>query len=56
LSTVRDADQIVVLDRGRVVEIGTYDELIGRGGRFAELTARDDGMPPVTALAAADEA
>jgi ATP-binding cassette subfamily B protein len=41
LSTVRDADQIVVLDRGRVVETGTYDELVARGGRFAELAARD---------------
>jgi ATP-binding cassette subfamily B protein len=41
LSTVRDADQIVVLDRGRVVEIGTYDELLARGGRFAELVAGD---------------
>jgi ATP-binding cassette subfamily B protein len=41
LSTVRDADQIVVLDRGRVAEIGTYDELLGRGGRFAELVAGD---------------
>ena len=39
LSTVRDADQIVVLDRGRVVEIGTYDELLARAGRFAELVA-----------------
>jgi ATP-binding cassette subfamily B protein len=41
LSTVRDADQIVVLDRGRVVEVGTYEELVARGGRFAELAARD---------------
>jgi ATP-binding cassette, subfamily B, bacterial len=41
LSTVRDADQIVVLDRGRVVEIGAYDELLGAGGRFAELVAGD---------------
>jgi ATP-binding cassette, subfamily B, bacterial len=41
LSTVRDADQIVVLDRGRVVELGTYDELLARGGRFAELVAGD---------------
>ncbi len=41
LSTVRDADQIVVLDRGRVVELGTYEELLGRGGRFAELVAGD---------------
>jgi ATP-binding cassette subfamily B protein len=41
LSTVRDADQIVVLDRGRVVEVGTYDELFARGGRFTELVAGD---------------
>jgi ATP-binding cassette subfamily B protein len=41
LSTVRDADQIVVLDRGRVVETGTYDELVAQGGRFAALAARD---------------
>ena len=50
LSTVRDADQIVVLDRGRVVELGTYPELVARGGRFAELAARDDGglAPPIS--------
>lgn len=41
LSTVRDADQIVVLDSGRVVELGTFDELVARGGRFAALAARD---------------
>jgi ATP-binding cassette subfamily B protein len=41
LSTVRDADQIVVLDRGRVVQVGTYDELLAEGGRFAELVALD---------------
>jgi ATP-binding cassette subfamily B protein len=41
LSTVRDADQIVVLDHGQVVEIGTFDELVARGGRFAALAARD---------------
>ena len=41
LSTVRDADQIVVLDHGRVVETGTYDELVALGGRFAALAARD---------------
>ena len=48
LSTVRDADQIVVLDRGRVVETGTYAELLARGGRFAELVA---GSEPVDAVA-----
>ncbi|MBM3679547.1 MAG: ABC transporter ATP-binding protein, partial [Actinobacteria bacterium] len=37
LSTVRDADQIVVLDRGRVAEIGTHEELLARGRRYASL-------------------
>ncbi len=41
LSTVRDADQIVVLDKGRVVEVGTYDDLVAAGGQFAELVAGD---------------
>jgi len=37
LSTVRRADAIYVIERGQIVETGTYDELIRRGGRFAEL-------------------
>ena len=36
LSTVRDADLILVLDRGRVVERGTHDELLASGGLYAE--------------------
>jgi ATP-binding cassette subfamily B protein len=41
LSTVRDADQIAVLDQGRVVERGTHEELLERGGYYAALVARD---------------
>jgi len=37
VSTVRDADRIFVLDRGRIVEQGTHDQLIGRDGLYADL-------------------
>ncbi|WP_435820899.1 ABC transporter ATP-binding protein [Micromonospora chersina] len=39
LSTVRDADQIAVLDHGRIVESGTHDSLLDRAGRYAALAA-----------------
>ena len=46
LSTVRDADQIVVLDKGRVAETGRHEELLAAGGRYALLVARDADVEP----------
>ena len=50
LSTVRDADQIIVLDRGRVVEVGRHEELILAGGRYTALAARDAELGALAAL------
>jgi ATP-binding cassette subfamily B protein len=44
LSTVRDADQIVVVDRGRIVERGTHEELLEAGGAYAALVSRDEAL------------
>ncbi|WP_338899689.1 ABC transporter ATP-binding protein [Streptomyces sp. TG1A-60] len=46
LSTVRGADQIVVLDSGRAVERGTHEELLERDGRYAALVRRDARLKP----------
>ena len=40
LSTIQNCDRILVLDKGRVVEDGTYEELIALDGRFAQLVAK----------------
>ena len=40
LSTIRHCDRILVLDGGRIVEDGSYDALIEKGGFFADLVAR----------------
>ena len=42
LSTVMEADQILVLEKGRVVELGRHDELISAGGLYSELFDRQD--------------
>jgi ATP-binding cassette subfamily B protein len=42
LSTVRDADQILVLEKGAIIERGTHDELVAKGGLYSELYNRQD--------------
>jgi ABC-type multidrug transport system fused ATPase/permease subunit len=50
LSTVRDADEILVFDNGQVVERGRFDALVQRGGRFAQLVATQlAGAPQIRA-------
>ena len=49
LSTIRKCDRILVLDQGKIIEDGSYDELIARNGLFAELVERqrlDTGSGP----------
>jgi ATP-binding cassette, subfamily B, beta-glucan exporter len=61
LTTVRDADMVIVMDQGRIVEQGGFEELSRRNGRFATLL-RAGGLleeatrPPHIRLAASNEA
>jgi ATP-binding cassette subfamily B protein len=45
LGTVIDADEILVLDRGQVVERGTHTELLSRDGLYSELQRRYRALP-----------
>jgi ATP-binding cassette, subfamily B, bacterial HlyB/CyaB len=47
LSTVRQADRIITLERGRLVEDGSHDQLIGSGGRYATLHRMQAGIQEV---------
>ncbi len=44
LSAVRSADRIITLERGQIVEMGDHDELMARGGRYAQLYAKQMGL------------
>src|SRR5579871_6755427 len=54
LSTVRSADLLLVLDRGRLVESGSHAELVARNGLYARLIRRQLGAPVETLQAAGD--
>jgi ATP-binding cassette subfamily B protein len=49
LSTVADADMILVFHEGRIVERGTFQELVGLGGRFADMVKEGSFLVPVEA-------
>ena len=52
LSTIMDADTIVVLDDGRIVETGSHSELLARRGKYSQLWQQQQSSPSVDNLAA----
>ncbi len=50
ISTVKDADQIAVLDEGRLVELGTHQELVARDGIYADMCRRQNLSSELEAL------
>jgi ATP-binding cassette subfamily B protein len=54
LTTLRDADRILVFEDGRIVEVGTYAELVRGGGVFSELVHSAEGYGPAPEPAPAD--
>jgi ABC-type multidrug transport system fused ATPase/permease subunit len=50
LSTLRTTDEILVLSHSRIVERGSFDELLNQGGRFTEMAARQSIFPPLALM------
>ena len=55
LATVRNATRILVFDQGRIIESGSFDELVAKGGRFADLASAQFLTPEVAALPAPEQ-